>query len=179
MFEFKAEQFVPRFILADKNGAALAKAIEAGMNYMNTKVAEAVDVMFNVDTMPEWRLNELAWEYNLSLYNHIDDVNTKRQLVKNAIRDSKIYGTKQALINALEYRFGADNVLIEEWHEYSGEPYHFRVKVFREGTSDGQEEAEAIVADAKNARSYCDGVEIVTMTPVIDDPVIISEPEYS
>lgn len=172
MFEFHANNWIPKFILADPNGKAMAKAIEAAMNYMNGKVADAVACFGDVDTMPKWRLNELAWEYNLQLYQH---VGAQRALVKNANRDSKIYGTKAAIVNAVGYRFHSGTTVLE-WHEYDGEPYHFKVQIV--ATEDDQEEAEAIIAQAKNARSYCDGVEMVEPgIEIIEGPTPL--PEYS
>ena len=162
MFEFKAKDFVPKFILADKNGAALAAAIQAGMNYMNEKIADAVDVLLDVDTMPVWRLNELAWEYDLQLYPLVPN---KRALIKNANRDSKIFGTREYLKNALEYGFGeGSTVNILEWHEYEGEPYNFKVEITLPAASQDVPDETDIVALSKNARSYCEEITLLGNT---------------
>ena len=42
MFKFYVSRFVPKFILADKNGYAIAKAIEAAMQYMNKAIDTGV-----------------------------------------------------------------------------------------------------------------------------------------
>lgn len=166
MFEFKAKDFVPRFILADKNGAALAAAIQAGMNYMNQKIADAVDVLLDVDTMPVWRLNELAWEYDLQLY---PIATQTRKLIKNANRDSKMYGTKQAIKDAIVYCVGTwhgpgEGTTVIEWFDYDGEPYHFKVEVI--GDASIAAKAEAAIARMKNVRSYCDSV--IPVSPPVE-----------
>ena len=77
MFVFDVTKYVPQFLLNDKNGYAMAKAIEAGINYMNTACLNGTKLIYDVDTMPEWRLDELAWEYNL-VYDYTADIDVKR-----------------------------------------------------------------------------------------------------
>ena len=57
MIDFNVTQHVPKFILRDKNGYALAKAIEAGMRIMNDTAQDGLDCVTNIDTMPEWTLS--------------------------------------------------------------------------------------------------------------------------
>ena len=37
MFQVDITKWVPKFLLADKNGYAIAKAMEAGLQYMNAR----------------------------------------------------------------------------------------------------------------------------------------------
>ena len=92
MFELDITKWVPKFILADKNGYALAKAIEAGLQSANDIVSQGVDCITDVDAMPEWRLDEVAWEYNI-LYDYDADIATKRKWVSDAVQTYAIYGT--------------------------------------------------------------------------------------
>ena len=164
MFRFDAHKWIPRFILADRNGKAMGKAIESAMNYMNEAIQGGVDCLLSVEDMPEWRLDELAWEYNL-YYDLKYPVAQKRQIVANAFTDSRIYGTKKSILNTLASISPAGaEITISEWHSYSGDPYHFKVAIVGESGSDvpDAEDVEAIVNRIKNVRSYCDEVTSTT-----------------
>ena len=155
MFTFEIKRFVPKFIMRDKNGYAVAKALEAGLQMMNDIIAQGVELITDVDTMPEWRLDELAWEYNI-LYDYTQDVNVKREWIREAINASSIYGTPEGLKQYLESAF--TSVTISEWSGYSGTPYHFRVTAV--GDTSKQTWAEEEIEKAKNLRSVCDGLTI-------------------
>ena len=70
-------QIFPRFILEDTDGFAMCKALEAGLNYFLDKCNEGLKLVLDVDSMPEWRLDEMAWELNC-LYDFQADVDIKR-----------------------------------------------------------------------------------------------------
>ncbi|MBQ8507227.1 MAG: phage tail protein [Clostridia bacterium] len=122
---FEIERLVPRFLLQDKNGYALAKAMEAlalrGMEIMD----EAVAIHSDVEKMPEWRLDEMAQMLNASWYDYAADTETKRAVIRGAKEYYDRLGTPYAIERAISDVYGAGR--IEEWFDYGGEPYHFRV----------------------------------------------------
>ena len=157
MFNIHIEQMIPRFILADKNGFALAKAIEAGLTSMNDTVADGVKCLIDYDAMPEWRLDELAWELNVTWYNSSGTVEEKRQTIKDARKSYGILGTPQSILLAFRGEFGDGQV--QEWWEYDGDPYHFRVFTVRESTMGADyERIMRIINAVKNVRSIVDGI---------------------
>ena len=103
MFKINIEQWVPKFILDDKNGYALAKAIEAALQYMNDKVEEGFNCLTNTDEMPEWRLDELAWEYCCP-YDYSADITAKRRWIHDAEKLYSMYSILQAtsILSALK-----------------------------------------------------------------------------
>lgn len=157
MFTFDVNRFVPRFILEDKNGYAIAKAIEAAMQYMNNAILAGVKSIADYDTMPEWRLDELAWELNC-LYDFKADIAKKRTWIKNAIPLYRLWGTPQAIYRYIAGYF--DTVELEERWVYGGEPYHFRVTVSGEWTPENEAWARKAIATAKNVRSVLDSLMI-------------------
>lgn len=166
MIEFDIKQLVPRFLMRDKNGRALAKAIEAALVKMNAIVKDGVDIIADVAAMPEWRLDEMAWEYNM-LYDHRADIESKRRIVKDAIPTYQMYGTPKLVKQMVIDLFG-DGVL-EEWWEYDAEPYHFRVRTGNvvEGTQEA-EKLRQMIMRTKNLRSYMDGILFETGLPALD-----------
>lgn len=80
-----------------------------------------------------------------------------RKLIKNAFIIKK--GTVESIKVALKSFFAGAS--IEEWYQYGGEPYFFRVKVLLDGVSfDSWDKLEAIVSTYKNVRSVLDRISI-------------------
>ena len=157
MFKFYVSRFVPKFILADKNGYAIAKAIEAAMQYMNKAIDTGVKCIYDFDTMPEWRLDELAWETNC-LYDFHADVEAKRAWIRRAIPLYRLYGTPAAIYEYLDGYF--DDIDVEENWQYGGDHYHFRVTVDGTWTPENEAWARKAIEDAKNVRSVLDALAI-------------------
>lgn len=157
MITYDIYQIFPNFILKDKTGYAMAKALEAGINYFLTKCRDGLDTLQNVDRMPEWRLDEMAWEYNIP-YDYQADVEQKREWVRKAIPMYRILGTKQAIIQYLQGYFG--EVEVQENWEYSGDPFHFRVTVGGEWTPHTEQWTRDAVDRVKSIRSVLDDLRI-------------------
>lgn len=157
MFTFDATKHVPRFILQDKNGHAAAKAIEAAMQVMNDTILHGVKCITDYDSMPEWRLDELAWELNC-LYDYSADIETKRTWIKNAVPLYHLWGTPHAIYQYVSGYF--DNIDLEENWAYGGEPYHFRMTVEGEWTPENEAWARKAIETAKNVRSVLDSLRI-------------------
>ena len=155
MFDFDVEKWVPKFILGDKNGYAIAKAIEAAMRSMNTIVRQGLDCLLDYDTMPEWRLDELAWELNC-LYDFNASIETKREWIKNATPYYRLFGTPQAVYKYLAGYF--DDVELEEAWQYGGDPFHFRITVDGRWVDENEAWARKAIAAAKNVRSVLDSL---------------------
>ncbi len=164
MFKFDVTKHVPRFILQDKNGYAVAKAIEAAVQIMNDIIQQGVDCVLNYDMMPEWRLDELAWETNC-LYDYNADIETKREWIKNAIPLYSLFGTPQAVYQYIIGLFG-DADIEENWN-YGGAPYHFRVTVEGELTTEKEAWVKKAIETAKNVRSVLDDIAIGSGTTII------------
>ena len=157
MIKYDIYQIFPKFILADKTGFAMAKALEAGMNYFLAKCQDGLDTLQNVDKMPEWRLDEMAWEYNIP-FDYTADIEQKREWVRSAIPMYRILGTKKAIIEYLEGYFG--EIEVQESWQYSGSPFHFRVTVGGEWTPKNEAWATEAINRVKSLRSVLDDLRI-------------------
>ena len=155
MMDFNINALVPRFIRKDKNGYALTRAIEAGMKDFLAVAQLGLDTVSNVDAMPEWRLDELAWEYNI-LYDYSADVETKRGWIRNAAQSYSLYGTPAGVAQYLRAAFSS--VDVEEAWEYGGDPFHFRVVVTGEWSTENDEWAKKAIEATKNVRSVLDNI---------------------
>lgn len=149
MFNFDVLQHIPLFIRNDKNGYAVAKAIEAAMNAMNGIIDDGVKCLYDYDTMPEWRLDELAWETNC-LYDYNADVEAKREWIRNALPLYRMFGTPRALYEYLGGYFG-DASITE-----GPEAFHFAVTLPGSWTPEGLAWATNATRQVKNVRSVLD-----------------------
>nr|WP_295277633.1 phage tail protein [uncultured Blautia sp.] len=157
MFKFEIEKWLPQFVLNDKNGYALAKAIEVGLQMLNDAIADGLKLIDDYDSMPEWRLDELAWETNC-LYDYNAPIETKREWIKNSAFLYGLYGTPMAILQYLGGYFEKVNVQ-ENW-EYCGEPYHFCVIVEGNLTPENEAWARKAIDTSKNVRSVLDSLKI-------------------
>lgn len=155
MITFDINDIFPQFILRDRTGYAMAKALEAGLNYFLTTAQTGLETVLDPDKMPEWRLDEMAWELDC-IYDYQADVETKRGWIKSALPYYSIYGTKEIVRKYLLAVY--DNVVLEEAWEYEGDPFHFRVIVDGVYTADNDAWAKSAIAKTKNVRSVLDTV---------------------
>lgn len=125
MMEIDIRHMVPAFLLADKNGYAMAKTVEKALQIFCDCLQTGLDTVLDIEKMPEWRLDEMAWEWNVLWYDQTAEVSVKREVIKNVWAVYRQLGTKTAVENVIQSYFGDGR--LEEWFEYDGEPYRFRV----------------------------------------------------
>lgn len=157
MMDFDIKGLVPHFLWNDRNGHALAKALEAGLNDFLAACKIGLNTWGNVDDMVEWRLDELAWEYNC-LYDYAADVEQKRIWIREATPYYAVYGTVQAIKQYLQGVFS--NVEVEESFSYGGDPFHFRVTISGTLTRENAIWAYKAISAAKNVRSVLDNMAV-------------------
>lgn len=164
--EFQIEKLVPRFLLNEPTGYALAKAIEKCFQIVARKAQDGLDIIQDPAKMPEWRLDEMAREYGC-LYDFGASIEQKRYWISNAIRLYTLYGTPKAIITFLEGAFSSAEVE-ENWLYSGGEPFHFRVIV--SGDRYDAERiawAQKVVAQVKNVRSILDSITIDSSAEIV------------
>lgn len=157
MMTFDIRHLFPDFLLTDKNGYAMAKAIEKALTILCDTVQTGIDTVQNVEKMPEWRLDEMAWELGC-LYDYNASIEVKRKWIRDATPLMAAYGTPRAVYNYLEGFF--DTIELEESWQYSGDPYHFRVTVEGEWTPENEVWARKAIGMSKNVRSVLDSLRI-------------------
>lgn len=154
MNEVDIRQLIPKFLYDDMNGRAMAKALEAGLNAFIRTVQQGIDTWGNADAMPEWRLDELAYEYNIP-YDYRADIEVKRDWIRNVQALSRLYGTPAGIREYMKGYFS--DAKLEEWFEYGGDPFHFRMIFPGEWSPEKIEWATTAIITVKNVRSVLDG----------------------
>lgn len=86
------------------------------------------DLINNSQTCPDIFLPWLAWSVSVDVWDEIWAVDIQRNVIKSSFEVHKKKGTLGALKDALAAFTYAD-ISIEEWFQYSGQPYMFRIFV--------------------------------------------------
>ncbi len=104
------------------------KALSYACNQMIDVVldcSEQTMLFSNVDNLQDSKLDLLAVMLHAPYYKTSFDIEMKRELVKNAVRYRNYAGKNISIQEILSLFYG--EVHIEEWYQYDGEPFHFRL----------------------------------------------------
>lgn len=138
-------------------GYAIQKAMQRLIEY-----CENISVFAVIDTAPEDVLDLLAIELNTQYYDDSQDIEVKRNLIKNTLIWYMKIGTPASIEEAVVAVFGSGE--IEEWFEYGGEPYHFKVNTSNINSTDEMiQQLTDIVSTMKNVRSHLESVVVEVM----------------
>lgn len=125
------------------------------------------DLSGGLAELPSDVLDMLAWQLHVEGYEAAVDVQAKRQLIQGSLLLHRRKGTPWAVKNALVTALRLP-VTVQEWFDYGGRPYFFRVRQDVTGTPYTETSAEhsiRIIFDQKNVRSWLDCLETVSRTP--------------
>lgn len=151
-------RLLPVFMQDDKT----AKIFVSLLNKELRKVAKSVDMIriySNMDSLDEHILDELAWQFNVTEYRNTYNIETKRKLLKNCLASHHRRGTVSSIKEVVQNIFG--NAIVEEWFEYGGEPYYFRVRTANTSATDEMiEEVTSVIKLTQNIRSHLESVTI-------------------
>lgn len=138
-------------------GYAINRAIQRLMDYCKN-----TSVYASIDTLPEQVLDLLAIELNTPYYKDSMDIEVKRNMIKNTFVWYLKAGTAASVVESVNVVFGGGE--IEEWFEYGGEPYHFKVYTNTLNSTDEMiQQLNDIVSTMQNVRSYLDAVVVEVM----------------
>jgi phage tail P2-like protein len=115
---------LPEALTYDPKVVALAAIVSADLQEVSGEMQQAT-IYERIDELSERVLDVLAYDFNVDMYDYTYPIETKRNIIKNSFKSSRIKGTRYATEQALKAIW--ENSEIEEWFEYDGKPFHFRV----------------------------------------------------
>lgn len=141
------------------------KVISMGYALQKTaqKILEKTDmvsVYSGVDYLPEEVVDLLAVELRAQYYDFSMSVADKREAVKKAMSWYEMAGTLHAVKELTEFVWGR-NCDIEEWFQYGGRPYTFRIYINDADnliTEDGDRKFMMSLQNVKNTRSLLEAI---------------------
>lgn len=142
--------------LAKQNIIELAKVIDEQLHEINA-LSELALVYPRIDELTEEFIDELAVQFHVDFYSSTLPIEKKRALVKNSIAWHMRKGTASVVQEMAATVF--DSADVQEWFEYGGDPYFFRVMILGSGmTEDGIEQIIRLINAVKNVRSWLDEI---------------------
>ena len=154
----KLQKILPPNLLKDTKIKAAAQALDAELDKLQIEIPKVLHLP-RLDELPHEVLDALAEQYNVIFYQPENmTAETKRKLIRQALLDHKINGTKFAVENMLNRL--TKGAQITEWFQYDGTPYHFKMDLKGlQDYSDGGQLFMKIVEATKNLRSHLDAVD--------------------
>ena len=154
--DIKFLDLLPSSIAGDDKFIAAAQAIENELKDVN-QVIDKLYLYSDIDNLEEPVLKHLAWQWHVDFWDDDLSLDAKRILVKQAYPWHRRKGTPGAVEEVIRDVLGGG--YIEEWWEYGGEPYHFRVFSNSPPEDDQVNEQLLLAIDkAKNKRSELDAI---------------------
>lgn len=153
--EYKVAEHLPSSIDAEPI-TSLAQVTDVELGKINT---DLLLIYPAIDSLNEQLIDYLAVQMHVDEYDDTENLDVKRQQVKQSFLLHRLKGTKYAVQKAVSTVY--QSAKVEEWPEYSGEPYHFRVT----GITAPMNEIKTInklarlVNAYKNTRSWLDYVQ--------------------
>lgn len=149
---------LPPALKEDTSTKALAAATAEALADRLAEI-DRLRIISNIDNLEEALLAILARDFKVDWWDPSYSLEEKRRTVKDSWRVHKTLGTKAAVETAIRAIYPLTTV--EEWFEYDGEPYHFRLNI--DITSDSGDRArQRRVLERlnfyKSLRSHNDGV---------------------
>ena len=149
---------LPPTLKDDPEINALGRAIAEQLQITARQIKQNI-IYARIDELDEQTLDILAYDLHVDWYDHSYPIEVKRQTIKDSVKIHRRLGTKYAVETALGAVFPGTRV--EEWFEYDGDPYTFRVII--NATENGVTAAQqAAVLERvifyKNLRSHLEAV---------------------
>lgn len=150
---------LPEVLRNDRTMHALALAAAEAVDELHAEISSII-IYPGISTLPEELCDILAEDLKVDWYGYDYTLEEKRNLIKTAMYVHRHLGTVGAVETAISAVYPDSKV--EEWYEYNGQPYHFKVLIDSTYEDTDPEKYAAVIRRIrtyKNLRSILDSVE--------------------
>ena len=147
---------LPENLKKYKNLSNISRALSEEIDKGAIKKIEELEIYTKMERLNDRVLDQLAWQWNVEFYSSELPKSKKINMIKNSYSHHITKGTAKALESALKAI--VNNLEVQEWYEYGGNPYMFKLVV--EGSMLTEQEITTVyklVEIYKNVRSHLDG----------------------
>ena len=117
---------LPPTLKNDEDMLSLARVIAGELQETGRLIRQNI-IYPRIDELPENVLDILAYDLHVDWYDFDYPIEAKRGVIKDSVKVHKRLGTVYATLTALRSVY--PNSEIEEWFDYGGEPFLFRVVI--------------------------------------------------
>lgn len=149
---------LPPVLKNDPKMVALAQSIAEQLHITADQISKNI-IYARIDELDERTLDIIAYDLHIDWYDFSYPIEAKRRTIKESVKIHRKLGTKYAVEAALGAVFPGTR--IEEWFEYGGDPYMFRViiGVSESGlTAERQDAVLERIRFYKNLRSHLESI---------------------
>ncbi|MBQ8208623.1 MAG: phage tail protein I [Clostridia bacterium] len=153
----------PPSLAVDADKYALARVIAEELRALLGD-CDKLRIYSRIDELDEELLDILAFDFAVSWYYYNGSIEIKRAQIKSCFYVHRHLGTKNSLVTALCDLCPGSNV--EEWFEYGGEPYYFRIviDVTEQRLPIVQSDVERYIEIFKSLRSVLESNKVIYRT---------------
>lgn len=157
LYDYKIRDNLPSSI-DRQNIRDLAEVLDVKLQEINA-MSELILLYPRIDELPENLIDALAEPFHVDFYDAEMSLQQKRTVVKNSIAWHRRKGTPSVVEEMVQTVF--ESAHVEEWFEYGGEPYHFRVTLITAPLTDKAvlERLVDAINKTKNVRSWLEYVQ--------------------
>lgn len=155
LYDSQIAQILPDYLSTQPEVKSLSYAISKALRRL-LDYASGISVFAMIDEAPDYVLDLLAVELDTQYYDADLPIENKRELIKGTFVWYMTAGTPSAVEELVKAAFGKGSV--EEWFEYGGEPFFFKIKTSAKLTPDIAEFFAKMLRRVKNARSHIEQV---------------------
>lgn len=157
MNRVKLIDITPSSISQDKKIRALAEAFDNSL--LSYITLDSLQVLTNIENLTGNVLDHIAYQLHVDNYDITDSDEIKREMILASVEIHRRKGTQWAVARAVETIF--KSVKVEEWFEYGGEPYGFRVSGVTAPLTGSKDinRLATLINDAKNKRSWLEYIQ--------------------
>ncbi len=130
---------------------ALSYAIKMGIAKFIIYVARTT-MYADVDNQPEEILDYMAVELDAAYYEQTMNMETKRELIKNALKWYMAAGTGKSVKELVDTVFGGGDV--SEWYEFGGEPGEFNIEIEEQLTEENYGRLSTVLSSTKPSSAH-------------------------
>ena len=177
---------LPSVLSKDKGMRPLGETVATALERLWGRI-DLPTLYTHIDDLSEEMLDILAQDFKVDWYDYNQTLEVKRAVIKDSFYVHRHLGTVGAVKRALSDVWSS--YLLEEWFQYDGEPYHFRVAIAdNDFTVTKREQAIRLINMTKNVRSWLDDIYAQTITNIVVqvttgyayvDYLVASEIEYT
>lgn len=141
-----------KYMQQDKTTIGMCSALNKQLSDIASKTDQIL-IYSRIDEISEDILDILSYQFHVDFYDTALPIEKKRLLVKNSLLWHKTKGTPAAVEEVITAAF--DESWIEEWFQYSGNPYMFKI-ITTDRITDTEKISQIITAidSVKNIRSH-------------------------
>lgn len=153
----KTRMLVPRFMEDDQTVIGMCAAFD----YLTKRVIEKmklVNLFENLEILEEETLDYIAKKEEIEWYDTSYSKEQKINIIRNAERNCMFVGTASSVERVVKDMMGEG--IVEEWFDYDGKPYHFKIKTDAAIGDDVNNLVAKLVKRVKRTRTILDTVEI-------------------